>query len=157
MLFKSNKSFSNELAPLGNELVMLKVGNTYEIVTPDTIEISDNGTYIPLNPNTNLDYQRRYYNFTPIFPSYTLRNIQGIDKSHIVIQTYVRRLGKSQYQLFPFEANIEISEDINYAISIKTLTSKFIQATYLANYDSLQYITDPNQESEEERTKAIYQ
>jgi hypothetical protein len=156
MLFKSNNSFSDELAPLGKELVMLKTGNTYEIVTPDTLEILSNGSYIKLDPETNLDYQRRYYNFTPIYPNYSMRNVPGVDKSYIVIQSYVRRLGKSQYQLFPFQEKVDISEDINYAISIKAITRKFIEATYLADYDSLQRITDPNQEHEEKRTKAIY-
>ncbi len=158
MLFKSNNSFSDELAPLGKELVMLKVGNTYEIVTPDTLEILSNGSYIKLDPETNLDYQRRYYNFAPIYPNYSMRNVPGVDKDHVVIQTYVRIKGYyNEMLLCHVEEKIEISEDINLVITLKALLKQFTEKCYLVyNLDNPNLITDPNQESEPERIEAIY-
>ena len=163
-LFKYNnpETYADELAPLSKELCLLKNGNKYTFAIKNEVDILSSGSYIPLDPETNLDYQRRYYDFVPIYPNYSCRVENGVDKDFCVVKTYLRLNIGYSYFLYYIEEKLEIDTEQNYAItlgkSIKELVRKAYILQHLGEYfgDLELSLKDPNQESEPERIDAIY-
>lgn len=159
-LFKYNnpETYADELAPLSKELCLLKNGNKYTVAIKNEVDILSSGSYIPLDPETNLDYQRRYYDFVPIYPNYYCKVESSIDESHIVIKSYVRVKGYYAEMLLSYvEEKIKISDDVNLTIAIQSAFKSFTEKCYLVyDLNDPNLINDPNQESEQERVEAIY-
>lgn len=158
-LFKCNnpQTYADELAPLSKELCLLKNGNKYTVAIKSEVKILSSGSYIPLDPETNLDYQRRYYDFVPIYPNYSCRVENGVDKDFCVVKSYIRLPSETQYELMYFEEREEITDE-NYAVTLSRAIKRFIERVYFKSstdeFDD--FVIDPNQEYEGERVNAIY-